>query len=117
MDIARLTFDSNAESQASINDFVYYCSIQAVGGFKTQLDESNIKKLGKILSMSNNSITVELTEGNLLPLANDFIFTSKDEEVSVSSLLGHFAEVKMKNTSTDKAELFRITLGFSESSK
>lgn len=117
MDITKLTFDDTIGHNVNIGDTVHYCSLSVLGGFNSQLEEGSIFKLGTVLNVASNSLIVLLTETNPLPLSTDFIFTSKDDEVNLSSLIGHFAEVKMKNTSTDKAELFRITLGFSESSK
>lgn len=117
MDITQLTFSENIDSNINNNDVIYYCPLEALGGFNTQLDESNIVKLGKVISTHANTMTVELTENNPIPTNNDFIFYVKDDEVNVSSLVGHFAEVKMKNTSTDKVELFRLSLGFANSSQ
>lgn len=117
MATTQLIFQENLASNVNNGDVVYYSTLSDLGGFKTQLDESSITKLGTILNVHNNVIIVDLTENNPIPTQNDYIFISKDEEVNVNSLKGYFAEVKMKNTSTDKAELFRVTLGFSESSK
>jgi hypothetical protein len=117
MDITQLIFNENVDSTVSINDIIYYCSLDSLGGFDTQLDESKIKKLGKVLSVHANTLTVELTEDNPIPSANDFIFCVKDDEVNISSLVGYFAEVKMKNNSTEKAELFRLSLGYANSSR
>tara|TARA_R110002020_G_scaffold41605_1_gene122574 strand:- start:457 stop:810 length:354 start_codon:yes stop_codon:yes gene_type:complete len=117
MNITKLTFDDNIGHNVSVGDTVHYCAVSTLGGFSSQLDEANVLKLGTVLNVAGNSLIVELTGTNPLPSSTDFIFTSKDDEVNISSLIGHFAEVKMKNTSTEKAELFRITLGFNESSK
>ena len=117
MDITQLTFTENVDSTVNSNDVIYYCPLTSLGGFNTQLDESNITKLGKVLNVHANTLTIELTENNPIPSVNDFIFCVKDDEVNISSLVGYFAEVKMKNTSTDKAELFRLSLGFANSSR
>ena len=69
------------------------------------------------MSIYSNVLIVEVTESNPIPSQNDFIFCVKDDEVNLSSLTGYFAEVKMKNTSTEKAELFRLSLGFANSSE
>lgn len=117
MNITKLTFNGAVGHNVSVGDTVHYCAISLLGGFNSQLDDDSVFKLGTVLKVSSNALIVELVGDNPLPLSTDFIFTSKDDEVNLSSLIGHFAEVKMKNTSTEKAELFRITLGFSESSK
>lgn len=115
--ITRLTFEDNLDSTVNVGDTVYYCPLDSIGGFNVQLDENDITKLGTVLKIHSNVMMVTITTSNPMPSANDFIFTVKDEEVNVNSLKGYFAEVKMKNTSTEKAELFRITLGYSDSSK
>ena len=117
MDITQLVFSENLSNAVSINDVIYYCPTEALGGFNTQLDENEIIKLGKVLAVHANTLTVNLTENNPIPSANDFIFYVKDDEVNISSLLGYFAEVKMKNNSTEKAELFRLSLGYANSSR
>tara|TARA_R100000458_G_C8276163_1_gene251389 strand:- start:229 stop:582 length:354 start_codon:yes stop_codon:yes gene_type:complete len=117
MNVTRLVLDENIDSTVSVNDIIYYCSVEALGGFNAQLDETEIKKLGKVLSINSNVLIVEVTEDNPVPSQNDFIFCVKDDEVNLSSLTGYFAEVKMKNTSTEKAELFRLSLGFANSSQ
>ena len=117
MSVTKLILDENIDLNVSNNDVIYYCSLEALGGFSTQLDETKIKKLGKVLNVHANVLIVELTESNPIPSENDFIFCVKDDEVNLSSLTGYFAEVKMKNTSTDKAELFRLSLGFANSSE
>ena len=117
MDITQLVFSENLSNAVSINDVIYYCATDALGGFNTQLDENEIIKLGKVLAVHANTLTVNLTENNPIPTANDFIFYVKDDEVNISSLIGYFAEVKMKNNSTEKAELFRLSLGYANSSR
>ena len=42
---------------------------------------------------------------------------AKNKEVNSSSLKGYYAEVKFVNNSNEKAELFSIGSGVSESSK
>ena len=117
MDVTKLILSENVTSTVNINDVVYYCSVSALGGFNAQLDESKVKKLGKVLNIHDKTIIVQLTESNPIPTSSDFIFCVKDDEVNISSLVGYFAEVKMKNTSTEKAELFRLSLGFANSSQ
>ena len=46
-----------------------------------------------------------------------FIFFSKDNKANLSSLVGYYAEVVMKNESTSKAELYQVGSDISESSK
>ena len=49
--------------------------------------------------------------------SSSFIFFSKDNLANTSSVLGYFGEVKFKNDSMKKAELFAVACDISESSK
>ena len=49
--------------------------------------------------------------------AGDFIFFSKDNIANMSTALGYYAEVVLKNNSTTEAELFSIGCDMFESSK
>ena len=51
------------------------------------------------------------------PLANDFIFFAKNNNVNLSSVLGYYNSVILRNNSTTKAELFAISCDVVESSK
>ncbi len=48
---------------------------------------------------------------------NDFIMFSKNKIVNNTSMLGYYAEVKLKNISTAKAELFALSSEVAISSK
>ena len=51
------------------------------------------------------------------PNPNDFIMFSKDNKVNLSSLLGYYSLIKLRNDSKTKAEIFSIGADFIESSK
>jgi len=72
-------------------------------------------KLGKITKIRTNSITVETND--VLFAIDDFLMFSKDKSVNNSSLLGYYAEIKLANNSTEKAELFSIGSEVTPSSK
>jgi len=46
-----------------------------------------------------------------------YYFFSKDNEVNLTSLIGYYAEVEIRNNSLTEAEMFSITTDFSESSR
>jgi len=48
---------------------------------------------------------------------DNFIMFSKDNKVNKNSLVGYYAEVKLENNSSSKAELFSIGSEITESSK
>ncbi len=117
MAITQLTFNNNLNTSLQIGDVVYYCPVSSLGGFNSNSNEDQITKLGTVLSIFENTIQVTLESNTLAPNANDYIFFSKDNIVNLNSVLGYFASVKMVNDSTEKAELFSISLGTDLSSK
>ena len=46
-----------------------------------------------------------------------YYFFSKDNEANLTSLIGYYADVEVRNNSREKAELFQITADFAESSR
>ena len=104
-----------------VGDTVYYVdtsNIATTGTFSTTSDLNNIIKIGVISSFSGTyNIEVTVTTAIALPTTNDYIFFSKDNSVNLSSLKGYFAEIKFVNDSTERAELFSITMNVEESSK
>lgn len=73
------------------------------------------KKLGPITKIESHSITVETDDINFA--VGDFLMFSKNKSVNNSSLLGYYAEIKLVNNSTEKAELFSIGSEIVQSSK
>jgi hypothetical protein len=51
------------------------------------------------------------------PTTNEFIFFQKSNEVNAGSVTGYYAEVKFRNDSRTKAELFTASCEITESSK
>ena len=73
-------------------------------------------KIGTISAISGSSITVPGT-GPFNVSAGDFLMFSKNKNVNNTSLVGYFAEVKLENNSTTKAELFTLGSEVAVSSK
>ena len=98
-----------------IKDTAYYIdNISATtGGFQVS-DEVPVK-IGVITSIGNDFIKVETVINE--PPADSFIMFQKDRKVNNTSLLGYYAEVKLINNSTEKAELFSLGSEITPSSK
>ena len=98
-----------------IGDTAYFVdSVSATtGGFQASNEVPKI--VGSITEIGGNFIKVEtvITE----PPADSFIMFQKDRKVNNTSLLGYYAEVKLSNNSTEKAELFALNSGIAASSK
>jgi len=73
-------------------------------------------KAGTVKSISGNSVTIEEAVG-FNANVGDFLMFSKNKSVNNTSLVGYFAEVKLKNNSTERAELFALSSEVIPSSK
>ena len=133
-----LTFANKINESAQVGDTAYYVTTSSQGGFTTSLNsltpttENVYVTIGTIKSINAARLIMvcntNLTTGQV-PLDNDanddgtadrdghFIFFSKDNIVNMSTALGYYAEVKLKNNSTTEAELFSIGCDTFESSK
>ena len=119
----QLTFD-NINVSAQVGDIVYYTNGgNTTGGFN-QAGLANTIRLGPIIAMNGNTITVQyddLNVGNgpvlLSPSVGSFISFAKDKKANTSSLLGYYMSVNFVNDSKEKAELFAVGSEIVESSK
>ena len=64
-----------------------------------------------------HTIVIEANSNATMPLANDYFYFTKDRSVDSSGVLGYYAEVKMKDTSNIKSELYSVSSEIFESSK
>ena len=120
-----LTFANKINESAQVGDTAYYTSTTDVGGFKTSLKVDEITEniyvtIGTIRSIAADRLSMicntSLTTANI-PTTSTFIFFSKDNVANMSTALGYYAEVVLKNNSTQEAELFSIGCDIFESSK
>ena len=127
-----LTFPDPLNISLQIGDTTYFVKTSSRGGFLTSLDSTASyasdyasTELGTVASITQNTntitVTSSLTVADLAALqateSDYYIYFSKDNKANLSSLLGYYAEVKFKNTSTTEAELFSISADTFESSK
>jgi len=133
-----LTFPYKINESAQVGDTAYYVTTSALGGFTTSLNSSTpttenvYVKIGTIKSINaarlvmvcNTSLgTTQLPLDNdanndgTADRAGDYIFFSKDNIANMSTVVGYFAKVVLKNNSTTEAELFSIGCDYFESSK
>ena len=82
--------------------------------------QSSLVYIGNIVSIvtsgSNFTVYVQNTTTIVGPIINDFIMFAKNNSSS-SDLLGYYNKVTFKNDSPKAAELFGISLNYTESSK
>ena len=116
-----LTYPLNQAVQPGATDVAYYADVSAY----TLSDSSTVDyadafvRLGPITAVdyAAKQITCDVPISTVLPATNDFLFFSKDNRANMTSLLGYYAEVEVRNNSTEKVELFAMGSEIFESSK
>tara|TARA_R110002020_G_scaffold202854_2_gene406104 strand:- start:1535 stop:1879 length:345 start_codon:yes stop_codon:yes gene_type:complete len=97
-----------------IGDIAYYVAGATLTNSITNTTDSP-EMIGEITGITGSGITID--DPFNTPPANAFIMFQKDRGVNNTSLLGYYAEVKLSNNSTEKAELFALNSGIAASSK
>ncbi len=96
-----------------IGDVAYYVKDDDTSTSVTSFTDS-VERKGVITSIGTSYIVVDST---VEPPPDAFLMFSKDKVANNTSLLGYFAEVKLINNSTEKAELFALSSEIGLSSK
>ena len=110
-----------SNTSLQVGDTIYFIpgsSILQTGdvSYSNDISFSSITyRVGILSSFTNTAITIDNVEYS--PGVNDFIVFSKNKSANNTSLIGYYAEVKLKNNSTDDAELFSLSSEITESSK
>ena len=112
MPTIELTFNEDINVSVQIGDIIYFTVTNLNGVHNTA---GAIVELGYVTAINGNTITVDYIAA--LPQPGDFIMFAKDRSVNMSSLLGYFAKFRIKNNSTEKAEMYSISVDVAESSK
>ena len=134
MPTVTLSFNHEINTSVQVGDKAYYVHTVPVGAVNTyaqattphdSADREDVREIGVIESInstiSSSTMTVEMPN-NLSalygpPENGDFIMFSKDNKVNLSSLIGYYSLVKLRNSSREVSELFSVNSDFSESSK
>ena len=109
-----LTFSQPLNVSCQIGDTAYYVPTGTSGGFN--INSSTIIEIGIITAISGLTITIANNLVASVPNGS-FILFSKDNKANMSSALGYYAQVTLKNNSTSYAELFSVGMDMFESSK
>ena len=118
-----ITLNYNLTTQLAVNndslqigDMAYFITPTPLGGFQ-QLNVTPIF-IGPVMAFTATTITIdELNPGGQVPNPGDFIMFGKDTSANISGLVGYFAEVNIKNNSTQKAEMYCMASEITPSSK
>tara|TARA_R110000824_G_scaffold1564_4_gene7737 strand:- start:6272 stop:6658 length:387 start_codon:yes stop_codon:yes gene_type:complete len=121
-----LVFSYELNSSIQIGDEVYWTGVTPLGGF-SQDASGVVMHIGSValIDTATNTITILSyhVDGDGLPLENivppvgAFISFAKNKIVNNNDLTGYYASINFINNSREKAELFSIGSGVSESSK
>ena len=125
MPTVTLTFANKINESAQVVDTAYYSPTTDVGGFKTSLKADEVTEniyvnIGTIRSIASGRLSMVVNTSlttSQIPTTSHFIFFSKDNIANMTTTLGYYAEVTLKNNSTTEAELFSVGCDVFESSK
>ena len=117
-----ITFPNPINVSVQVGDTAYYMANSQALGTHIHSDQSDIVQIGEIIAIDQATNTITCfwnpnPTSALPPLVGTFIMFSKDNKVNLSSMLGYYAEIKFKNNSPNKAELFSVGCEVFESSK
>ena len=96
-----------------IGDMAYIISTTSSGD--SQFGVGTPTALGEIIGVGNDWI--EVFSPSAVVTSESFLMFSKDKRVNTSGLTGYYAEVALRNDSTDEIELFALSSNVTESSK
>ena len=105
------TNTSNADTGAW--DIIYY--VPMVSGKQT--GEPTL--LGECIAISGDRkmITIRVEDTVVIPTSGSYFMFAKNNKVNTSGLTGYYAEVEMKNDSTEEIELYAVNSEVVQSSK
>tara|TARA_R100000234_G_scaffold39296_1_gene23390 strand:+ start:646 stop:1011 length:366 start_codon:yes stop_codon:yes gene_type:complete len=114
-----LTFANPINKSLQKGDTVYHALItNNVTGTPVEIGTvTSIASEDDGLGSTINQVTCSIDSSASIPTTDSFYFFSKDNKANLSSLVGYYAEVEMKNESTSEAELYQVGSDISESSK
>lgn len=114
-----LTFTAPLNVSCQVGDTAYVVPTTTSGGFT--VNSSDIVEIGPITSIGGTYSAPTITiDQNLVSISNGatrFVLFSKDNKANLSSVLGYYAEVKLKTNSVAYNELFSVGADIFESSK
>ena len=114
-----LTFTNPINKSLQKGDTVYHSLItNNITGTPVEIGTvTNIGSTDDGLGSTVNQVTCSIDSSASIPTTDSFYFFSKDNKANLSSLVGYYAEVEMKNESTSEVELYQVGSDVSESSK
>jgi len=116
-----ITFSDPLNTSLQVGDTAYYVQTQPVGNFNTA-QQPNMIEIGEVINVVENPPLYMIhvfnpTSPIPMPSSGQFIMFAKDRVVNTSGIIGYYADIKLVNHTTKKAEMFAISSGVIESSK
>ena len=116
-----LTFSAPLNTSCQVGDTAYYVDTGSDGGFTTN-GANSIVEIGQIRQINNKqsstpTVICDTIATGDLNSTTKFILFSKDNRANLSSILGYYMELKIKNDSTAEAELFTVSTDCFDTSK
>lgn len=115
MPIIDIQFDVELNVSLQVGDTAYY--VPTVPNSTFTINSASVVEIGVVQSISGSNIQCIIGPYTIPPSPGDFILFSKDNKANMSSLLGYYADVEIRNNSKAKAEMFNISADYFESSK
>jgi len=111
---------SKINRSLQVGDIAFYIDTQTSGAYTINNGEG--EKLGvvrKITEESDGTFTIQVDIPNNVatPTTTDYVYFAKNTKANYSGVKGYYAEIKMTNNKTSKAELFSLSSEVVESSK
>jgi len=121
MPLITITFPNPLNVSVQVGDIAWFVTTLDPTTIPSTTAVSNPIEMGPVTQVGINFIEVDVNNslwiGGNPPTSGDFIMFAKDNHANMSSLLGYFAKIKLKNNSYQPAELFSVGVDYFESSK
>ena len=116
MAIITLNFSEPINVSCQIGDIAYYVPVSSLSYYL--VNSSNVIEIGPVIIIASDRLSLQATTFSPAPPINAFTLFSKDNKVNLSSLLGYYAELDIRNNNTSEhGEMFGINGDYFESSK
>lgn len=122
-----LTITGTPNISLAVGDTLYYTFIQSgpddvFESSDNNEGQANIVELGTVSGIAPQGNTFillinEVPNIDLSQLVGAFLLFSKDNQFELSSIVGYYNSIRLKNNSKKKAELFAVSVDVTESSK
>ena len=119
-----ITFNFDLNVSIQIGDLVYTSLTNNNQSGVNQPNSTSMDTkpfpIGVVTNVNFNTNTITLNTSSYPPVtltSSHYLFFAKNTVVNTSGIIGYYADIKLVNHTTKKAEMFAISSGVIESSK